>query len=1036
MIVITAFALIGIQSYYNHQYANQSVTEKFQQLFERIELKNKSLDQQSRALLGFVEQYPSLLQSTHQSLPDHILLTTLAKTLQNFPEAYAIYIGHADGRFFEVINMNHTQDLWQRLKAPKSSRWGVVEVSPLDGDKAYQYRFYNEALQLLSQRASATNYDPSERPWYQSAIKTTKVFKSNPYLFWHLKSPGITYSKRINGTQSVIAVDYTVDHMTRLFNNLKPTADSHVVLFNEAGHRILETRPAMIQEPLPQTEPISLNSEEQAFIESLPALKVSNQLNWAPFDFVRNGQPQGLSVDMMRLVAAKTGLKLQFVNDYTWQDILKQFEDGRLDIVHSVFHTEARAEVGHFSDAYYPIREYLITHKDIADITSDEAFKSLTFALVKGWKNTDYLLNRYKELKFKLYDDTLSRMIAVNKGEADALIDNTDTFARLKAQYQLNQLKLNRPVDELMPLPAEKLRIMLRPEFQPLLPILNRALASITDSEFQTLKRRWQLNGQASLNRLSLQDRLYYQLLNRMPLGTEKNFYDFSLGGEHYLSAFSLINYAGDDKTYLAVFVPKSTLMAPFKQQRDITLIAIAIVLLLILWLTHYSSTVLVNPIRELMNRNQLVEQRKFESLTPVNTYIKELDELSKTFMKVADSFQTYEKNQDALLKSFIELIAKAIDEKSPYTGAHCSRVPILAVMLLEQAKQAQSPYFKDFQMEGDEQKAFEIGASLHDCGKITTPDYVFDKSTKLDTFYNRIHEIRTRFEVLWRDAEINYYRSLLNQADSTQAKAKLKAKQDQLQQEFALVAQANLATYGENHALYDKIREIGQQTWQRHFDDRLGLSKVQLDQLPEQTAALPVTEKLLDDKPEHRIAREDFNFEAYQQDGFKIPVPELLYHLGELHNLTIEKGTLSPEERFKVSSHVMMTLRMLEDLPFPAPYKRVATYAGTHHEKLDGSGYPRQLDATDLSIPERVMAIADIFEALTAHDRPYKQPNTLSKALNILLVMCQSGQLDKDVFELLLTSGVYRQYAEQYLEPEQIDEIDIDYYLRALHKT
>ncbi len=1036
MIAITSFALIGIQSYYNHQYANQSVSERFQQLFERIELKNKALDQQSRALLSFIEEYPSLKQSAHENLSKQTLLSSLVKTLLNFPQAYAIYIGHADGRFFEVINMDHSPDLWQRLKAPKLARWGVIEVLPLDGEQAYQHRFYNEALQLIEQRATATNYVPAERPWYQGAFKTTQVYKSNPYLFWHLKSPGITYSKRIKGTKSVVAVDYTVEHMTQLFEKLKPTPDSHVVLFNEDGQRILETHPKQIQQALPTTDPIKLNAKEQALVENTPQLKVSNQLNWAPFDFVRNGRPHGFSVDVMRLIAAKTGLKLQFVNDYTWQEILQQFEAGRLDVVHSIFHTEQRAEMGVFSDAYYPIREYLITHKNIGDIPDNQALENLTFALVKGWKNTDYLLSHFKNLKFKLYDDTLSRMIAVNKGEADALIDNSDTLARLKAQYQLNQLRLNRPVDELMPLPSEKLRLMLRPDYQPLLPILNRALASITHAEFQMLKQRWQLNGQASLNRLSLPDQLYYELLNRMPLAVEKTFYEFSLDGQSYLSAYSLVNYAGSEKNYLAVFVPKSTLMAPFNQQRMVTLWAVAGVLFIILWLTHYSSTVLVKPIRELMKRNKLVEQRAFDQVTPVDTYIQELDELSQTFLRVSDSFQNYEKEQDVLLKSFIELIAKAIDEKSPYTGAHCARVPKLALMILDKAKQEESLPFKDFQMDEHEQKAFEMGAWLHDCGKITTPDYVLDKSTKLDTFYNRIHEIRTRFEVLWRDAEIQYYRSLLNNADSAQAKQTLKAKQDQLQQEFALVAQANLATNGGDDALYDKLAKIGNRRWQRHFDKRLGLSDIQLNQLTDDEDVLPVTEKLLDDKPEHCIPRRHFDEQAYQQDGFKLPVPSLLYNLGELHNLTIQKGTLSPEERFKVSEHVMMTLRMLEHLPFPELYQCVATYAGTHHEKLDGSGYPRQLEASQLSLPERIMAIADIFEALTAPDRPYKKANKLSVALNILLDMCQSGQLDKAVFRLLLTSGVYRHYAQQYLKPEQIDEVDIDLYLNALNET
>lgn len=287
--LITASALIGIQSYFNHQYAQQTAHQNFQHLFERIEIKNKILDQQSRALLNFIEEYPAITNLSHDLTAKKNRLHILAKTLSHFPEAYALYIGYADGQFFEVINMAHRQDLWQQLDAPKEARWGLVEVIPEDGDQAYQYRFYNEALQLIAQRATTTNYVPSERPWYQDAIQRSQVVKSNPYLFWHLKAPGITYSKRVKSSDSVLAVDYTIDHLTELFEEFKPTPDSYVTLFNEAGQKILETGSQQALIPLPKTQPLSMSASEQALVESTPELKISNQLNWAPYDFVRNG---------------------------------------------------------------------------------------------------------------------------------------------------------------------------------------------------------------------------------------------------------------------------------------------------------------------------------------------------------------------------------------------------------------------------------------------------------------------------------------------------------------------------------------------------------------------------------------------------------------------------------------------------------------------------------------------------------------------------------------------------------------------------
>lgn len=351
---------------------------------------------------------------------------------------------------------------------------------------------------------------------------------------------------------------------------------------------------------------------------------------------------------MMQWVAAKTGLKIQFVNDYSWQAILEQFNVDRLDMVHSLFFTDQRAEKGRFSDAYATIREYVITHQTVAEIQKAEQMESLTFALVKGWKNTDYLLKHFKQLKFKLYDDTLSRMMAVNKGEADALIGNADTFARFSAQYQLNNLKLNRPIDELLPMPPEKLRVMVQPEYEALMPLINRALASITDQEYRALKQRWQLNQKVTPSQLPLQDQLFYHVLNQLPAHKENKFYESEIAQQSFLSAHSAINFNGHSKTYLAVFVPKSTLMAPFNQQWMISIWVTSAVLLLILWLTHYSSNQIVQPIRALIKRNQLIEQRQFDKVTPVETNIKELNELSQTLMKVSDSFQTYERKQDS----------------------------------------------------------------------------------------------------------------------------------------------------------------------------------------------------------------------------------------------------------------------------------------------------------------------------------------------------------------------------------------------------
>jgi HD-GYP domain-containing protein (c-di-GMP phosphodiesterase class II) len=387
---------------------------------------------------------------------------------------------------------------------------------------------------------------------------------------------------------------------------------------------------------------------------------------------------------------------------------------------------------------------------------------------------------------------------------------------------------------------------------------------------------------------------------------------------------------------------------------------------------------------------------------------------------------------QKALMDSLIKLVAGAIDTKSPYTGGHCARVPELAFMLAEEAARITEGPLAGFRFNSeDEWREFQIGAWLHDCGKVTTPEYVVDKATKLETIYNRIHEVRTRFEVLLRDARIECLQAILDGTDAATATRQLQERKAQLADDFAFVADCNIGGEVMAPERVDRIKSIASRTWVRHFDDRLGLSHEELRRYDGTPApALPVVENLLSDKPHHRVSR-DAEKALDPKYGFKVKVPEFLYNLGEMHNLCIGRGTLSEEDRFKINEHIIQTIVMLDQMPFPKNLRRVPEYAGTHHETLTGTGYPRKLTKDELSVPARIMAIADIFEALTASDRPYKKAKTLSESLKILSAFRDNQHIDADLFELFLRSGVYLRYAERFLKPEQIDPVDLSQYLQ-----
>lgn len=415
-----------------------------------------------------------------------------------------------------------------------------------------------------------------------------------------------------------------------------------------------------------------------------------------------------------------------------------------------------------------------------------------------------------------------------------------------------------------------------------------------------------------------------------------------------------------------------------------------------------------------------------------------EIDEASTSFIEAlvasaATALETQEllRGEKALMDATIRMMAGAIDAQSPYTGGHCERVPELTFMLARAACATQDGPFADFDLDSEQWQALHIAAWLHDCGKVTTPEYVVDKATKLETVNDRIHEIRTRFEVLKRDADVDYWRGVAEGGDEPALRQQRDALKATLDEEFAFVATCNVGGEFLSPDKQARLREIGARRWQRTLDDRLGLSRDELARKPAHATALPVEETLLADKPEHRIVRPPT--EMIPPDnrwGFRMDVPELLYNRGELHNLSISRGTLTAEERYKINEHMVQTIIMLNELPFPRHLRAVPEIAGGHHEKMDGTGYPKRLNRDQLSPLARMMAIADIFEALTAADRPYKPGKTLSEALSIMSRMCQDQHIDPELFELFLRSGVYREYAQKFMRAQQIDEVGIDDYL------
>ena len=388
---------------------------------------------------------------------------------------------------------------------------------------------------------------------------------------------------------------------------------------------------------------------------------------------------------------------------------------------------------------------------------------------------------------------------------------------------------------------------------------------------------------------------------------------------------------------------------------------------------------------------------------------------------------------QKDLMNALIKLIAGAIDAKSAYTGGHCQRVPVLTRMLAEAACAQEEGPFKDFHLSDEEWEAVDIGSWLHDCGKVTTPEYVVDKATKLETIYDRIHEVRMRFEVLKRDAEIACWRAVAEGGNPDALRAAMAAEHRALDDDFAFVASCNEGGEFMDPAKIERLKGIAARTWRRTLDDRLGVSyeeRARKNRVP--APDLPVDEPLLADRADHVTLREAREMIGQENPwGIRVETPPHKINRGELYNLSVGRGTLTAEERYIINDHMTQTIMMLESLPLPRHLRNVPEIAGGHHEKMNGTGYPKRLKRDQMSPVARMMAIADVFEALTAADRPYKKAKPLSEAIKIMGFMKKDHHLDPELLDLFLRAGVWKRYAERFLDSAQMDEPDIDAVLK-----
>ncbi|WP_326533552.1 HD domain-containing phosphohydrolase [Pseudorhodoferax sp.] len=916
------------------------------------------------------------LQAQQGRTDPQVLAPLLMGSLRRHPGLASQYVGLANDDFLQVTALR-AQPLWtQALEAPAAAWFGVRSlVRGDDGARRESWVFLDEQGRELDRRWGPADYLPVQRDWFRGALATQPVFLSAAYIYASTGLPGLTLAAALPGGQGVFGLDLALDGIDALL--AQASASPHAVLAVVDGQgRVLGWRGLGARRGEALT-PLATHADPD--IRALAGLAQQAPQGGAGLVALAQGE-QVFAVEPIRAGGAGG---------------VKGPEAMRLLVAAPLSDFTASVRTA-TSELLLAAGLILLVLAPLAALGT----RRVTRALDKLAANSE----RLRALDFSQPPQPIASFVVELNALGQAQQVTHDSLRQRTEALDLARRKLAQIVDNGIRMGRERDRQAL----------LRHVLAGARDIGHCQAATLFLPTGRDTLE--------FALRTDEGPLPAfEVPLRDPATGApvHHYVSA----HVALTAETVVIDDVYAETRYDLSGTKRFSEASGVRVVSLL---------TVPLHPRDgEVIGVLQLIN-----CLDPETGAIQPFDAETVGFIEaLATQSAVIIENQQLLLAqkdlmdSMIKVIAGAIDAKSAYTGGHCARVPALAMMLAEEATAVREGPLAAFGFHTeDEWSEFRIGAWLHDCGKVTTPEYVVDKATKLETIYNRIHEIRTRFEVLLRDAEIAALKAIAAGADAATAWAGFAARSQALRADFAFVAECNLGAEFMAPERVARIRAIAQQTWLRHFDDRLGLSHTEAQRLAGVVpAALPVAEPLLADLPRHIVPRERG---LDPQHGFQVRVPEHLYNHGEVYNLSIGRGTLTEEERFKINEHIIQTIVMLEAMPFPKHLRRVPEYAGTHHETLTGSGYPRRLVAEQLSVPARIMAIADIFEALTASDRPYKKAKPLSEAVRILSFFKKDGHIDPVLFDLFLRSGAYLRYAERFLPPEQIDAVDVAAYL------
>lgn len=1021
--LLVAVVAITVQYFINKNVAESSVTARYQQSLASIRKYLGSIETRANKEINELAQLPRLLVTPHITDDTRQLLVAI---MQRNPLFQSIYLGHRNGEVEQLINLQASPVLRHQLSAEEADRWLLIKVFKQQGQQQRRLEYYDRNFTQRHSWQHQSDIDIHTHPWFFEA-KTDEVTKTQSFLLADIRTPAQSYSIKLPNSDAVLAIASELTSLSTLLKNRDLGSDTEIYFYSETSGVIASNQPEQQLSLLPAAPRLELSNAQLAMIRDNPILRITSEIDWPPLNFSNNGVPTGYAVDVLNYISRMTGLEMQFVTGTNWQELATKFVDGELEIMQPVFYSEFRNFMGEMTSTFVDVPYGIVTTSN-TPITRITALNGKTVAIPKGWSLTTRLQAEFPDINILEVETVREVFEAVITDQADAGMDTAITLQYITKQEYADQITVHQGVDFAPAKLPTGLHFMVNRQRSGLAEIFNRALENLSDSHHQALVDKW-------FNSIDKHHHLRAFNIERFKnttLPVTDALQSITLNNQNYFMYHQAIALNDTENLFLTILSPQDMLLTSVWNKSKNAVVVASLILLLLWPVSWWFASAIVSALKKLQTDMEHIQHRRFVAVGTQSSHFLEFNELNDKLREVAQATQLYQQSHQQWTDGLVESVARAIDAKSAYPIRHCTLVPELTMLLADKADQSNDTAFKDFQLDDEtKRRELRLAAWLHSYGKITTPEYLVDKRTKLEILYNRIHEIRMRFEVLWRDAEIVFWQQTQQNPENRAMYAEaLKLKHIQLKDDFSFVAQCNLGTEFMDQNANDRLKKLARTTWQRHFDDQLGLSPVELEHRQASNTELPVTEQLLDDKPEHIIPH---NHKAAEdiKTGINLNQPEYGFNHGELYNLTIESGTLTKEERFRVNEHILTTIKMLESLPFPAELSNIPRYATTHLETMNGTGYPRGLTAEALSVPERIIMLANVFEALTTVERPYKKAKTLSVAIFILHQLVEQGLVDRDLFELFLTSGAYKQYAERFMAAEQIDEVDINKFLR-----